>query len=171
MSFIKGIKIIISTSEILNYQKNMRLYLGVFGKNGGREFPLMTENSDVFSSNSTIALVLGEIPSEIPPPLYPQKPLNTEPGQKSDPALYPIDFDNLEFVYVRLEESQQQQSCRFWSWWRNNETSQPMEVFLKIDELSLYDADKLKGRFKSPEGTWLGPTLGEKMFLKQLEII
>lgn len=79
------------------------VYLGVYGKNGGREFSLNVNGKSPFEKpNATVSLVLGENVSKS---AGIQVDKSLDKGV-NDPTLHPLHLHDVEFVYVRKHEGQ-----------------------------------------------------------------
>lgn len=76
------------------------IYIGFWGKGGGREFPLSSSNHDDFERGADDFYVVGVDPG-FGFPLH--RSDRSAPGQPNDPALVPIDLDSIEYVYLRKQ--------------------------------------------------------------------
>lgn len=74
------------------------IYLGVYGKNGGREFALQVNGESPFTvDGATVKLILGQTSCNRPG-LQVDNSLNLK---ENDPSLNPIGLNDIEFVYLR----------------------------------------------------------------------
>ncbi len=77
------------------------IYLGVYGKNGGREFPLQVNgDSPINTIGATINLVLGTSCCNKEGVNYLQID-NSQNLSHNDPLLNPIELEDIEYVYLR----------------------------------------------------------------------
>ncbi|MCA9875220.1 MAG: hypothetical protein KC441_16230 [Anaerolineales bacterium] len=110
MSELTSIFISVKTSEKDNSQTDDNIYLGVEGTGGGREFLLDVSNYDDFQKGVHENYNLGGVTStqiqtllnqsEIPFIGY-RVPYDASQGGINDPASYPIDFQQIDRVYLR----------------------------------------------------------------------
>ncbi len=74
------------------------IYLGVYGRNGGREFALQVNNSSPFTTDGTVVkLIIGQ-------PCCNKTGLQVDNSQslkENDPLLIPMNLSDIEFVYIR----------------------------------------------------------------------
>jgi len=74
------------------------IYLGVYGKNGGREFALQVNGESPFTSDgATVNLILGQ-PCCNKTGLQVDNSLNSK---ENDPELNPLGVNDIEYVYLR----------------------------------------------------------------------
>src|SRR5262245_905387 len=79
-----------------------RLYLGVVGEGGGREFPLNSEYQDFFPGEEE-KFALGSIWEGGFTDSETKFPRQSQPGQNNDPAFIPLDLDRVKSVYLRRQ--------------------------------------------------------------------
>jgi len=99
---LTGIVANLETSDTEDSGTDDHLYIGVVGTGGGREFPLNSEKED-FITGEKENFLLGSVwdPTEVDSST--KFPLESEPGKNNDPALYPLNLDNVSFVYLRKQ--------------------------------------------------------------------
>ncbi|MGV9821776.1 PLAT/LH2 domain-containing protein [Nocardia xishanensis] len=99
MSHIRGMLVELSTHANRNSGTDDHLYIGVYGTDGGREFPLDAPGDD-FETGTRVTYVLGDVPETLPEW---RRPNFSEPGGPCDPAALHIDLDSVEQVYIRKQ--------------------------------------------------------------------
>ncbi|WP_160093670.1 PLAT/LH2 domain-containing protein [Rhodococcus sp. T7] len=132
------------------------LYIGIFGTDGGREFPLDSPSDD-FEAGSHITYVLGETPASQPDW---RRPNFSEPGGRCDPAGLGIDLDSVQQVYIRKQA-------------RGFTTSDDDAYQLDLVRVILQAGNESRA-FILPttgaKGLWLGNEFGHQAWLRVLGV-
>ncbi len=104
MANLRGMLVRLRTSGLQDSGTDDAIYIGVFGSDGGREFPLDVKNFNDFESG-LVKYVLGTVwdGSVLPGA---KNPANSQPFGANDPAVFPIELGEVEFVYVRKQARQ-----------------------------------------------------------------
>jgi hypothetical protein len=87
------------------------IYIGYWGRGGGREFPLSSKDHEDFERGADDFYILGVDPGWEFPVIRSDRSV---PGQANDPALVPIDLNSIEYVYVRKQAYGQQRDDDAW---------------------------------------------------------
>jgi hypothetical protein len=107
------------------------LYLGIFGKDGGREFALDVDNYEEFDSpNKIVKLRIGN--GCCPDDSELQVRHSDQYGGSNTPLIYPLDLEDIEYVYLRKIQRM-----------RETPTGNPDDQFLHDDLLELASVDVL----------------------------
>lgn len=99
MSHIRGMKVELLTHYNPGSGTDDHIYVGVYGSDGGREFPLDAPGDD-FEPRTDVTYVLGTVPATLPGW---RRPKYSEPGGRCDPAFLNIDLDSVQQVYLRKQ--------------------------------------------------------------------
>jgi hypothetical protein len=105
MTRMRAIVVSLTTDPEDDSKTAEQLYVGLWGKRGGREFPLRSREFDEegnFAAGTTRVFLLGWLPGSAKPPEGRQSD-RTDPGQANDPALLPFELDGVEYVYLRKQ--------------------------------------------------------------------
>lgn len=102
MTLLTGMFVTLVTDPNEEAHTDDHLYIGIIGTAGGREFPLHTkEGTNDFKSGATEKFGLGAIwDTTIGATI---QPLRSAPGEDNDPALIPVELENVNFVYLRKQ--------------------------------------------------------------------
>jgi len=97
---IKGIYVEIKVGPVGYAPSNDPMYIGIYGKNGGREFALDAENYEEFDSpNKIVKLQIGDFCCEKDGVLQVR---HSDPaGGSNTPINYPLELEDIEYVYLR----------------------------------------------------------------------
>ncbi len=148
MSSISGISVKIQVGSISWAESDDRLYLGVFGKKGGREFSLDVTNYNEFDTvNKLVKFKIGDgCCSDVNELL-----VNFSNGQCNTPITDQIDLNSIEFVYLRKEakETESQDNC----------------LQLKTADVKICDTSGNIRRFKKETLMYFGHECGLQHFL------
>jgi PLAT/LH2 domain len=101
MAQLTGIAVTLITSDIEDAGTDDNLFIGVVGTAGGREFPLDTSKNDFESGKEEF--VFGEIWEGGVITSETKFPTNSKPGENNDPAFFPIELEQVNFVYLRKQ--------------------------------------------------------------------
>ena len=97
---ILGILVNLKTFNSEDAGTDDEIYIGMWGRAGGREFPLSSKDHEDFERNADDFYILGVDPGFGFPLIRSDR---SAPGQPNDPALLPIDLNSIEYVYVRKQ--------------------------------------------------------------------
>ena len=105
MTQMRAIVVTLTTDPADDSKTAEQLYVGLWGTSGGREFPLRSRDFDEagnFAPGTTRVFLLGWLPTSAAPTEGRQSD-RTDPGQANDPALIPIELDDVEYVYLKKQ--------------------------------------------------------------------
>ncbi|MDN5872528.1 MAG: hypothetical protein L0H73_17685 [Nitrococcus sp.] len=103
MSHIRGILVYLVTHQDSDSGTDDWIYLGLWGTDGGREFPLASDQIDDFETSSARYYHLGRVPpGELPSDAV--RPHQTAPGEANDPEPLDIELNSVQHVYLRKAE-------------------------------------------------------------------
>ncbi|MDQ3828848.1 MAG: hypothetical protein M3361_05970 [Candidatus Tectomicrobia bacterium] len=106
MTQLRGMAVTLTTAPDSEAGTDDKLFIGVIGAGGGREFPLDSPAED-FIEGKTEKFVLGSIWEGNVIDNETKFPLESQPGQNNDPAYMYVDMDLVNIVYLRKQESGQ----------------------------------------------------------------
>ena len=101
MADILGMQVNLVTSQDSDSETDDEIYIGLWGTDGGREFPLSSSDIDDFEKGTFVTYVLGEDPVPTPPTIVCSD--RAKPGEANDPAGLQIDLDSVQYVYIRKQ--------------------------------------------------------------------
>lgn len=107
------------------------LYLGIYGKDGGREFALEVDNYEEFDApDKVVKLRIGNgcCPDDSELQVWHSDPY----GGSNTPLIYPLDLEDIEYVYLRKLQRM-----------REHQTGNPDDAVLYDDLLELAEVDVL----------------------------
>jgi hypothetical protein len=102
MAQLTGMAVTLTTANVEEAGTDDKLYIGVVGTGGGREFPLDSPKAD-FITGEVETFALGSIWEGGFITGSTKFPSDSEPGKDNDPALIPLDVDLVSFVYIRKQ--------------------------------------------------------------------
>jgi hypothetical protein len=97
---IKGMLVDLLTDDETDSGTDDHIYIGFWGTDGGREFPLDVDHFDDFEPG-LVRYILGGEPTTTPENVPVQRPAKSKPGEDNDPGRIPIERDSVQFVYLR----------------------------------------------------------------------
>lgn len=100
MTRLKGMIVRLVTDKEKWAGTNDYMYIGVYGKGGGREFPLDVKDFRDFQQGSDIRYHLGTV-WDGAALNGTMKPAGSKPGQKNDPLWHSVELDKVDYVYIR----------------------------------------------------------------------
>jgi len=97
---IKGIYVEIKVGSVGYAESKDPIYLGIYGKNGGREFALDVDNYQEFNSpNKVVKLQIGDYCCNNPGVMQVR---HSDPaGGSNTPLNYPLSLNDIGYVYLR----------------------------------------------------------------------
>lgn len=105
MTHVRAIHVNIKTAVVPEASMTQdRLYLGLAGNDGGREFPLSVADQELFTAGKGVRLLLGreeDLVSPQPFDFHPDKSEN--PNQRNSPRFYRVEQADVTHVYLRKE--------------------------------------------------------------------
>lgn len=151
MSAIKGIIVDISTASDWWSPTSDALFLGIYGKSGGREFRLNGE-AQIASTDEEFTLVLGNPCCPVANPIQVQY---SNPGEDNHPLLNPIEQSHVDYVYLRKETA---------------DSTSTNDDFLALDLVSvlLCDVDGQLRRFRKGGELNFADEVGLKHWLREV---
>ena len=176
MTRMRAMVVSLTTDPADDSKTAEQLYVGLWGTSGGREFPLRSRDFDEsgnFAAGTTRVFLLGWLPSSAAPTEGRQSD-RTDPGEPNDPALLPIELDDVEYVYLRKQAT-------------GEESDDDDAYQLSIIEVDLFGtgpsgtstsspsahvtANTPEKRFVlDPPGLWFGNEHGHQAWLKEVRI-
>jgi len=157
MSAILGMVVDLVTFDSEDAGTDDEIYIGLWGKGGGREFPLSSKNHDDFERGAVEDYVLGVDPGFGFPMLRPER---SAPGEANDPALVPIDITTIEYVYVRKQAHGTQDDDDAW---------RLDSVFVLLyDDATIPLTGSRLFTLLPPKGMWFGNEHGHQAWLTEV---
>ncbi len=102
MTHLRGMIVRIQTDGEAWAGTDDMLYIGVYGKGGGREFPLDVKGFNDWEKGTDIKYHLGTV-WDGAALNGTKKPIDSEPGQKNDPMWHRVELDEVDYVYIRKQ--------------------------------------------------------------------
>jgi hypothetical protein len=134
------------------------IYLGMWGKAGGREFPLSSSSIDDFERGSDVAYLLG---LDLGFGFTPVHPDRSKPAQANDPARVPIDLHSIEYVYLRKQAYGTGAGDDTWQ-------IQSITVLMYEAETLPFQPNEYRMFYLiAPKGLWLGNEHGHQVWLTE----
>ena len=153
MSDILGLVVKVATKYKQYAGTDDWIYVGVFGKGGGGEFPIDFEHGDDFESGDKATYYLGEVwEGEAITTTYAIK-LGTGLATVTEPKKRYIDLELVDYVYVRKQSIKPRHEDDEW--------------MLDSIEVSLYGAEPKKRVFHKTGDIWLENSNGLQVWLKE----
>jgi hypothetical protein len=105
-TLLKGLVAFLTTANRNNAGTDDKIYIGLIGRGGGREFPLDSpwEDFEVQPQGTAELFLLGSFwddPGQNQPLV--KFPFRSNPGGTNDPARFEIDLDQVDYVYLRKQ--------------------------------------------------------------------
>ncbi len=100
MTHLRGMVVRLRTENQAWAGTDDHIYIGVFGKGGGREFPLDVGPFNDFERGTDIRYHLGTVWDGTVLPGT-KKPKGSEPGGRNNPAWHNVNLDLIDYVYIR----------------------------------------------------------------------
>ena len=154
MAHIRGIVVNLTTGTGGYAGTDDHIYVGIFGKDGGREFPLDVEGFDDFEAGTSVTYWLGTV-WEGTALSGARKPYESESLGWNDPYRHHFDLDDVDYVYLR----------------KGGATSGRSDDYYGLDqvEVILYGASPNKRTFSYPWGNniRLGNEYGRQVFIPE----
>lgn len=101
MSKLLGITVGLKTGPGQWSGTDDHIYVGIQGKGGGREFPLDVAGFDDFEAGTYVIYLLGQVWVSGVSGKKEKKPFESSQGGWNDPGKWDIDFDKIDYVYIR----------------------------------------------------------------------
>jgi hypothetical protein len=156
MSTVVGILVKLDISGAPGSGTDDPIYLGVMGKQGGREFPLNRSGDNDWEAGSKAYYAIGTVPCEERPDAAPFA-ARSEPGKRNAPDRFDIGADSIDSVYLRKREGV------------SSITDDAVSI-LKANVI-IHDSDNGKKHWslESKLGVWLGTEYGSRVALTRDE--
>jgi len=132
------------------------IYIGMWGRAGGREFPLSNKDHDDFERGADDFYVVGVDPGFGFTLLRSDR---SAPGQANDPALLPIDLSTIEYVYVRKQAYGQEEDDDAWRL--------EHAIVLLYDDLAVPLSGSRLFSIFARKGLWFGNEHGHQAWLTE----
>ena len=132
------------------------IYIGFWGRGGGREIPLSSRNHDDFERGADDFYIVGVDPGFGFPLLRSER---SAPGEANDPALVPIDLASIDYVYVRKQAYGTGQADNAWR-------LESVIVLLYDDATVPLSGARLFSLF-AERGMWFGNEHGHQAWLSE----
>lgn len=100
MSHIRGMQVYLSTHDDADSGTDDQLYVGVWGTDSGREFPLASAAIDDFETSTTVSYLLGDVPDDAVLSGAVRADRST-PGAANDPEPLDIELNSVQHVYLK----------------------------------------------------------------------
>jgi hypothetical protein len=156
---ISGIIVAIETFDGADAGTDDEVYLGMWGKAGGREFPLSSSSADYFKRGVIGEYLLG-LDLHVPGThtVYSDQ---SRPGQDNDPAGIPIELASIDYVYLRKQA---------YGTGGDDDGWQLMKSGVVIYDAATYPWQPNQYRifgFEAKNGLWLANEHGHQVWLKE----
>lgn len=152
---LKGILVNLTTAN--NGGTDDHIYLGVFGKGGGSEFPLATDNFDDFESGTKVKYRLGDV-WENNATSSTKIPSRSTGNDWNNPWYRDIDLDMVDYVYLR------KQSYKYEGNDYNGDDAWRMD---EVEVILYGSSSPNKRRFYKPRDLYLANEFGLQVWLKE----
>jgi hypothetical protein len=150
---LRGIVVYLATGTAWRAGTNDALYLGVSGRQGGREFPLDTAFFDDFERRSRVRYALGEVWEEAA--LVGAKHPKMSKADWNDPSYFHVGLDAIDRVYLRKQCGRR----------RADDDAYALDEI----EVALYGPAEQKRVFRSGSAIWLGVEYGAQVWLPEVD--
>jgi hypothetical protein len=157
MAQLRGMIVTLKTASSEESDTDNQLYVGVWGTEGGREFPLASSDFDNnFATGSTQVFTLGTLPGGLVPAGSKQSD-RAGPGEANDPGgALRIELNNVQYVYLR------KQAVGFGS--EDDDAYRLAEITVDLYSTNT-NPDR---RFRlDPRGLWFGNEHGHQAWLQE----
>ncbi len=150
MTHLRGMIVRIRTENQAWAGTDDPLYIGVYGKGGGREFNLDVANYNDFERGDDDRYLLGTVwdGTVIPGTMNPK---SSTPGGRNNPAWHRINLDLVDYVYIRKAGSKS--------------TSGDDAFKFDLVEVTLYGQNPESRTFSQSEDLWLANEYGQISYL------
>lgn len=128
------------------------IYIGVVGKDGGREFPLDVRAFNDFEKGTDVLYWLGTV-WDGNAVVGAKKPKHSTPGGRNNPWWYHIELNDVEYVYIRKAG--------------NRTTSGDDAYKFDLVEVTLYSTNPNSKTFSTTEDLWLANEYGLQAWLTE----
>ena len=132
------------------------IYIGYWGRGGGREFPLSSKDHEDFDRGADDFYIIGVDPGFGFPLIRSDR---SAPGQANDPALVPIDLNSIEYVYIRKQAYGQGEDDDAWR-------LEHVIVLLYDDNTVPLSGSRIFSLF-ARRGQWFGNEHGHQAWLSE----
>lgn len=143
MTHLRGMIVRLVTGNDVFAGTDDMIYIGVVGKDGGREFPLDVSNFNDFEKGTDIKYHLGTV-WDGAALNGTKKPADSEPGQKNDPMWHRVELDAVDYVYIRKAEN----------------TNDHPQYQMDLVEITLYGGNNVSRTFIETNDIYLGKNVG-----------
>ena len=153
MAIIKGMLVRLKSSGYNWAGTDDRLYIGVFGRGGGREFPMDVKGFDDFEEGTDVRYWLGTVwdGSAL---TGARKPWQSQPvGGWNEPSYEHIDLDKVDYVYLRKQSI------------NNDDDAYSLDEV----EVTLYGDSPVKKTFRHTGIIGLANEYGQRVWLRELD--
>ena len=150
MTHLRGMVVRLRTENQAWAGTDDHIYIGVFGKGGGREFPLDVGPFNDFERGTDIRYHLGTVWDGTVLPGT-KKPKGSEPGGRNNPAWHNVNLDLIDYVYIRKAGS------------RSNKGDDAYKF--DFVEVTLYGQNPESRTFSQSEDLWLANENGHVAYL------
>lgn len=143
MTHLRGMIVRLVTGNDQYAGTDDMIYIGVVGKDGGREFPLDVSKFNDFEKGTDIKYHLGTV-WDGAALNGTKKPIESQPNQKNDPKWHRVVLDAIDYVYIRKAEN------------KNEHPQYQMDLV----EVTLYGAPNESRTFVEANDIYLGKNVG-----------
>ncbi len=153
MSNIKGLVIRLKSAGYNWGGTNDHLYIGIFGRGGGREFPMDVKGFDDFEEGTDVKYWLGTVweGSKLTGAKKPWQ--SQQAGGWNEPSYEKIDFEKVDYVYLR----------------KQSVDSNDDEYSLSEVDVTLYADSPVKKTFRHRGTLGLANEYGQQVWLREVD--
>jgi hypothetical protein len=150
MTHLRGMVVRLVTGNDKFAGTDNMIYIGVVGKDGGREFPLDVGDFDDFEKGTDIKYHLGTV-WDGNALNGTKKPKQSTPGLANDPKWHRVDLNEIDYVYIRKEENHGDHA----------------QYQMDLVEVTLYGVNPISRTFAEYDEIYLGKNVGLICYLPE----
>jgi len=153
MSHLKGMIVRLATHHQRHSETDDMIYIGFFGKRGGREVALDVKDFKEFQRGTDVFYLLGNVWDDTVISGT-KRPRDSQSRGNNSPDLYQINLNEIEYVYIRKQGGK--------------ETNSKDDAY-KFDlvEVTLYGSEPQSRKFLTNANVWLARESGLTVYIPE----